>query len=100
MAHNRPMAELLAPIPKDISPDHKAEFEGMAFENVSLERLQETLPRLVKKIHVALSDQDRRFLLSLKQGDHDWQAFSLPDVERLPAIQWKLLGCNTKKLYD
>lgn len=92
MSHNRPMSELLAPKSQDISPLYRTEFEGMTFEAIDVERLQDTLPQLVNKIHGALSDDDRRFLLDLKQGNQDWKKFQLPEVEMLPAIQWKLLN--------
>ncbi len=39
-----------------------------------------------------MTDADRRFLLALKQGTAEWQNFPLPEVERLPAIQWKMLN--------
>jgi hypothetical protein len=32
------------------------------------------------------------FLLALKQGTADWRDFPLPETERLPAVQWKLLN--------
>jgi predicted nucleotidyltransferase component of viral defense system len=92
MAHNRPMAELLAPQAQDIEPLYRAEFEGMIYEPVGLERLRETLQKLVRKIHDAMTDADRHFLLALKKGAQNWQDFSLPEVERLPAIQWKMLN--------
>ena len=90
MGHNRPMAELLAPKCQDITPLYRTEFEGMAFETVGLEQLQDTLPKLVTQIHKALNDDDRHFLLDLKQGNADWKKFPLPEVQNLPAVQWKL----------
>ena len=92
MGHNRPMAELLAPQPQDMEPLYRAELEGMTYEPVSLEQLRETLPHLVRGIQAAMTDADRRFLLALKPGTQDWRNFSLPEVERLPAIQWKMLN--------
>jgi hypothetical protein len=92
MGHNRPMAELLAPQAQDIEPLYRAEFEGMIYEPVGLERLRETLQQLVREIHDAMTDADRHFLLAFKQGTQDWRDFSLPEVERLPAIQWKMFN--------
>jgi len=89
MGHNRPMAELLAPQARDIAPQYHAELAGMVREPVELEQLQETLPELVRMIHAAMTDADKRFLLALKRGDEDWRDFVLPEAERLPAIQWK-----------
>ena len=92
LGHNRPMAELLAPQAKNIAPFYSVEFEGMTYEPVSIEQLKATLPRLVFKIHTAMSEADRRFLLAFKQGTHDWQSFPLPEAERLPAVRWKMLN--------
>lgn len=92
MGHNRPMAEILAPNAQDIVRLYQAELEGMTYEPVALDELQVTLPRLVRSIHTAMTDADRRFLLALKRGAPDWGDFVLPEVERLPAIQWKLFN--------
>lgn len=92
MGHNRPMVELLAPQVQDIETQYGVELEGMTFEPVDLEQLTETLPLLLRQIHSAITDSDRRFLLALKQGTQNWQDFVLPEVERLPAIQWKMLN--------
>ncbi|MCA1785271.1 MAG: nucleotidyl transferase AbiEii/AbiGii toxin family protein [Desulfobacteraceae bacterium] len=92
MGHNRPMAELLAPRTQDILPLYQAEFEGMALKSIDPEQLKGTLPNLVARIHKALSEDDRRFLIDFKQGKQDWKAFVLPEAEVLPSIQWKLLN--------
>lgn len=94
MGHNRPMAELLEPIPQDISALYRAEFEGMTYESVSIEQLEKTFVKMVRKIHAAITDADRNFLLALKQGTPDWNTFALPEAERLPAIQWKILNLD------
>lgn len=92
MGHNRPMAELLAPHAQDITPQYHAELAGMVDMPVELDQLRETLPELVRLIHTAMSDGDKRFLLALKRGDQNWRDFVLPEVARLPAIQWKILN--------
>jgi predicted nucleotidyltransferase component of viral defense system len=94
MSHNRPMAELLAPHLVDIEPLYRTEFDGMTFEPISLLDLEGTLSQLIQKIHGALTDPDRRFLVSFKKGEADWSVFPIPDVKRLPAIQWKMLNLN------
>ncbi|MCP3953810.1 MAG: nucleotidyl transferase AbiEii/AbiGii toxin family protein [Desulfobacterales bacterium] len=94
MSHNRPMAELLAPHQKDIEPLYRTEFEGMTYEPISLQILEETLSHLVRNVHGALTDTDKHFLVSFKNGEADWSAFSIPEAERLPAIQWKMLNLN------
>ena len=92
MSHNRPMAELLAPHLVDIEPLYRTEFDGMTFEPISLPDLEGILSQLIQKTHGALTDPDRRFLLSFKKGEADWSVFPISEVERLPAIQWKMLN--------
>jgi hypothetical protein len=72
----------------------RAEFEGMTYEPVSLKQLEKTFQEMVHKIHAAITSADRNFLLALKRGTADWQTFALPEAERLPAIQWKILNLD------
>ena len=88
------MAELLEPIPQNISALYRTEFEGMTYEPVSIEQLEKTFITMVRKIRAAITDADRNFLLALKRGTPDWKTFALPKAERLPAIQWKILNLN------
>ncbi len=98
MGHNRPMAELLAPQLRDIAPLHMTELEGMTYEPVGLGQLEETLPRLIRELNTIMTEADRRFLLALKEGTQNWKDFPLPEVERLPAIQWKIYNLNRMSL--
>ncbi len=43
ISHNRPIAELLAPSPKDIRKSFDREFTGMTFDEVSLDDLYKVL---------------------------------------------------------
>ncbi|HSW64995.1 MAG TPA: nucleotidyl transferase AbiEii/AbiGii toxin family protein [Dissulfurispiraceae bacterium] len=90
MGHNRPMAELLDPKFQDMKALFDADFAGMTFEPISLDVLEEVRERMVQTVRRMLTRNDRHFLLSVKRGDVDWREFSVPDVEKLPAIQWKL----------
>jgi len=38
----------------------------------------------------ALTESERRFLLSIKQGEPDWEQLPFDDLSKWPAIQWKL----------
>ncbi|HEY5645826.1 MAG TPA: nucleotidyl transferase AbiEii/AbiGii toxin family protein, partial [Pseudomonadales bacterium] len=38
----------------------------------------------------ALTESERRFLLSVKQGEPDWSLLPFEGLDRWPAIQWKL----------
>lgn len=90
ISHNRPMAELLDPRLQDISALYESEFKGMTYEDVSLEELYKTRDNIFELIHDGLSDNDREFLLSLKEGDPKWNLFAYPEAALLPAVKWKL----------
>ncbi len=90
ISHNRPIAELLAPRPQDISGLYDSEFKGMTYEDVSLEELYKTRDMIVEKIHKGLNENDRQFLLSLKEGTPKWELFAFPEAASLPAVRWKL----------
>ena len=89
IGHNRPMSELLAPRQQPIADLYEAEFKGMAFEEVGLDTLEATLPRLVKKIHSQLTDADKAFLLLFKEGKPDWEHLGMTHIEQLPSVRWK-----------
>ena len=69
-----------------------ADFEGMTLVKVSPEELEDVRARLVKAIREGMTDKERRFILSVKKGDPDWELIELEGVDRLPAVQWKLLN--------
>lgn len=94
IGHNRPMSELLAPKQQPIADIYEAEFRGMAFDEVDLDTLGATLPRLVKTLHSNLTDADKAFLLSFKEGNPNWGHLGIGHIEQLPSVRWKLLNLN------
>ncbi|TKB11571.1 hypothetical protein [Desulforhopalus sp. IMCC35007] len=90
MSHNRPMAELLDPSPKDIAEVYKREFIGMTSDEVSLEELYQSRHNLLGQVHDLLKEGDKEFLLSVKSGEPNWSLFAHPEVSMLPSIQWKI----------
>ncbi len=89
-SHERPMNELLKPKWKDMKPAFEKEFKGMTLEPVDLKQLVETRDKLLQLIHAKLTVQEKKFLLSLKDGEPDWNLLGLPGIERLPGLRWKL----------
>ena len=89
-SHDRPMHELLDPKLKDITQVYAAEFSGMTHDDVSVQALCETRERLVALIHAGLDADEKRFLLSLKRGEPEWDALGITHLQKLPALQWKL----------
>ncbi len=90
--HSRPMHELLDPHHKDLRRVYDDQFIGMVEEDVPLEALYEARERLVSMLRLGLEENERRFLLSLKRGEPDWNALDIDHLEDLPALQWKLLN--------
>ncbi len=90
LGHNRPMAELLDPAQQPLEESFLNEFAGMTDDPVGVEELAEVRARLVESIQAALTEADREFLLSVKRGEPDWEAFPYPQARHLPAVRWKL----------
>jgi predicted nucleotidyltransferase component of viral defense system len=90
LSGDRPIAEMIAPRLMPLFRAFNAEFTGMTLVPISLEALEAARTKLIEDLRVMLIDADRHFLLSVKQGQPDWQAFAYPAARHLPAIQWKL----------
>ena len=88
----RPIHELLSPNLLDITQAFEREFHLMTVLDVNLKDLLETRDALIKKINIDLTENERLFLLSLKQGDPQWQLMPFGNINKLPALQWKLIN--------
>ncbi|RPI21321.1 MAG: nucleotidyl transferase AbiEii/AbiGii toxin family protein [Acidobacteria bacterium] len=90
LSHNRPMAELLAPTRRDISAEFRRGFQGMTESPVDLDELLEARESLIREIVGNMPLDHRRFLISAKRCQPEWDLLSLPGVQMLPAVRWKL----------
>lgn len=90
LSHNRPMSEVLAPTRKDLHQEFDAGFAGMTEEPVALEALYDTREALVAEIVGKMPLDHRRFLLSFKAGEPNWDLLGVPGAEELPAVRWKV----------
>jgi len=95
-SHDRPMHELLDPTPKNIRRIYENEFAGMTVDPVSYEELIAARDTLIETLRKELTNDEREFLVSLKAGQPKWNSIGIEGIEKLPAVQWKLL--NIKKL--
>lgn len=93
---NRPMNEVLNPKRKDLHGVFEKEFLGMSLLPVKVEELEEALGRLTAEIEKRLTREERRFLLSFKEGNPVWEMLGVEDADKLPAVQWKL--ANLKRM--
>lgn len=88
--HRRPIAELLVPNRKLIEDLFANHFTGMTDQPVELAELEASRTQLFNWAATALTERERRFLLSIKQGEPDWTLLPFEDLDQWPAIQWKL----------
>lgn len=96
LSGDRPLSEMLAPKAVDLKPIYESQFKGMSLIEVSLAELEGVRDNLIRGIRAALDDRQKRFLLSFKSGDPDWDLLGSIDPEKLPAVQWKLT--NVKRM--
>lgn len=90
ISHNRPMVEVLAPTRRDITEEFVRGFNGMTETPVSLEELIQAREDLIADIVGHMPAAHRRFLLSFKKGEPDWNLIGLPGIDALPAVRWRL----------
>lgn len=95
-SHDRPMSELLEPKLKDFRQVFEQEFAGMAAEEVEHDELVAVRDRLIETIKNTMTANEKKFLLSIKQGQPDWDFMPVAGIDQLPAIQWKLV--NIRKM--
>jgi predicted nucleotidyltransferase component of viral defense system len=96
-SHDRPMSELLDPNLKEFRLVSKREFAGMAAEEVEYDELVAIRDRLIETIKNTMTENEKKFLLSIKQGQPDWDLIPVEGVDLLPAIQWKLINIRKMK---
>ena len=89
LSHNRPMAEVLAVRPKDISAEFVAGFQGMTAQPVTVEELIAARAMLVDRIVTSMPQAHRQFLVSFESGAPDWTLLDVPRADRLPAVKWR-----------
>lgn len=93
LSHNRPMNEMLFSKINDKKADFKNQFEGMAKEKFDYEDFIKISKLLREKISNLFSDNDKKFILSFKQGKPEWSLF-VKDISQYPSIKWKLANIN------
>lgn len=96
ISHDRPIRELLEPRPKDIRRSYERELEGMMRDPIPVSSLEKTFSRLVHHIHNDLTNDERKFILSFKEGLPHWDWLGVFGAEKLPAPAWKL--ANIRKM--
>jgi predicted nucleotidyltransferase component of viral defense system len=88
-SHNRPVHEVLFPVPRDIGQDYERNFKGMTTDVVELPELLATRERMARELQTGLDADERRFLLSLVANKPEWSRLGIAHIDQLPAIRWK-----------
>ena len=96
--HDRSIHEMFDPHRQDISQIFEKQFSGMTTMDVSLAELLSVREKYIRDIKEVLTGDERRFLVSLKEGNPDWSLLQIEGVDKLPAIQWKLRNIQELKI--
>lgn len=86
---SRPMVELINPNLIDISQEYHTAYSGMSDISITLDELIHARSELITILRTTLTDNERRFLLSIKSGHPEFSLLNV-ECEHLPALQWKI----------
>ncbi|PIW85458.1 MAG: hypothetical protein COZ32_06910 [Nitrospirae bacterium CG_4_10_14_3_um_filter_53_41] len=91
-SHDRPMNELIEPTLKDMRQIFEKEFVGLTADPVQYHDLITARERFITILKKELTDNEKAFLFSVKQGQPEWELIGIEGIDKLPAIQWKLMN--------
>lgn len=95
-SHDRPMSELLQPTWQDLEKSFVRDFSGMTDVALTAADLLSAGIKANKLIREQLTENERLFLLSVKEGNPNWPLLGIPNAEDFPGIGWKVL--NIRKM--
>ena len=62
----------------------------MVIEPVTAEELRVVGERLPSRLREEMTKEERRFIVSAKEGEPQWNLLGVPGIENLPGVRWKL----------
>jgi hypothetical protein len=62
----------------------------MAVDEIAYEDLLAAREALIETVKHALTDDEKAFLISLKEGYPKWTLMGIEGIQQLPAVQWKV----------
>lgn len=95
--HNRPIHEVLFGPKHSMAEAYDSDFVGMTVEPVDLAVLETTQERLHRELPASLTENHRRFLISLVRAEPDWSLMPYAHLRELPALRWKLINLENLK---
>lgn len=93
-SHNRPMSELIHPNQLDVKALYESDFKEMTAEPVTYEALVNARRELIEILSDQITNEERLFLISIKEGNPRWDYLGIEGIENMPAIRWKLQNIN------
>ena len=93
-SNSRPIHEILTLNPnlKNMKIIFEEGFMGMTDVDVSYESLENIRHELIRIILKTLTNNERLFLLSVKEGNPNFSLMNIPGIELLPGLEWKRLN--------
>jgi predicted nucleotidyltransferase component of viral defense system len=94
LSSERPINEVLFPNYLDQRHVMINQFTGMTDEEFTYDEFEAVRDRMIKTVHASLTNEDKQFILSIKELKPDW---SIYNFEKFPAINWKLQNLSKFK---
>jgi predicted nucleotidyltransferase component of viral defense system len=88
----RPIHELLSPNLLDIHAVYQREFVQMTDSKITIDDLFTARNELIKHLHQSLTQEERQFLISIKQGVPNFELMPFKNLNQLPSLKWKLMN--------
>jgi predicted nucleotidyltransferase component of viral defense system len=88
--------ELLNPNIHDRQELLNSEFSGMTNIEFTYQDHEKTLQKLIKTLHKSFTKADKEFIFSFFSLQPNWDLIDIPNIQKLPAVQWKIK--NLKKM--
>lgn len=92
ISHDRPMIEILNPGLQDISQTFINEFKGMTSDEINLDELVNVRNNLIQIIKASLTEEQKKFILSFKNRNPNWELSGIDGIENYPSVRWKLIN--------
>jgi len=96
--HPRPINEILNPKCQNIRQAYERELLALTSVPIAYEDLVMTRTKLIEQLRHDLTDHERQFLVSIKEGQPRWELMNIKDLDKLPAIRWKLFNIHKMSL--
>lgn len=90
LSHPHPIHKVLKPAWLDKRDIFSTQYEGMSEKVFSYEDYESTRERLRLSVVRGISEESRKFIVSFKEGNPNWDLWTFPSIKEMPAVRWKL----------